>query len=199
MTTNIKLNVQYFAQNDNDRWAESDGYEVDGNVQCAATSNSMLLYYLKPELLAKSQAGGFTEFESYYKARFDSLGYSADDRGDHGCHTETLRSFGVHTQWRTNLTDADIGKSLAKNLPVVAGFIYKVSGHICVIVGRTNEGYLVHDPYGIRLGADDEYVSINPGYGDQSGAFDLYRWSTLEAVLFDNDSQRTGAWGRVAA
>jgi hypothetical protein len=199
MNSNIRLKVEYFAQNDNDRWAESDGHEVEGNVQCAATSNSMLLNYLKPDLLAKSKASGFTEFESYYKARFNSLGYSADNRGHHDCHTATLRSFGVHTQWRTNLTDSDITHALFKNLPVVVGFIYGDAGHICVIVGRTSEGYLVHDPYGIRLGASDEYISINPGYGDQSGAFDLYRWDTLEAILFDNDGKRTGAWGRVAA
>lgn len=196
---NYKLSVPYFAQNDNDRWAESDGYEVDGNVQCAATSNSMLLNFLKPELLAKSQSEGFTEFESYYKDRFDSLGYSADDRGDHGCHTETLKSFGVRSEWRTNLTDADITKSLANGFPVVAGFVYKVSGHICLVVGRTSDGYLVHDPYGVRSGSNDYYSHINPGYGDTSGSFDLYRWDTLEITLFDGDGQRAGAWGRAKA
>lgn len=195
---NIRLNVEYFAQNDNDGWAESGGYLVAGNVQCAATSNAMLLNYLKPELMAESERG-FDEFESFYKERFDSLGYSADDRGDHNCHTETLKSFGIKTQWRTNLTDADINKSLSKNFPVVVGFQYKVSGHICVIVGRTDSGYLVHDPYGIRSGAEDYYSYINPGYGDRSGAFDLYSWENLEATLFDNDGRRTGAWGRIAA
>ena len=193
---NYKLPVKYFAQCDNDRWAESDGYLVPGNVQCAATSNAMLLNFLKPELKLES-AKNFNEFESYYKDRFDSLGYSADDRGDHGCHTEALKSFGVKTEWRTNLTDADITKSLASGFPVVVGFQYKVSGHICLIVGCTGEGYLVHDPYGIRSGASDSYQYINPGYGDTSGEFDLYRWDTLEITLFNADGQRTGAWGRV--
>lgn len=198
MTTNIRLNVPYFAQCDNEGWEEkSDAYMVPGNVQCAATSNSMLLNFMKPELMPEALRV-FPEFESFYKARFDSLGYSADDRGDHGCHTETLKTFGVNTEWRTNLTDADITKSLSNKFPVVVGFQYKVSGHICLVVGRTNEGYLVHDPYGVRSGTSDSYSYINPGYGDTSGAFDLYRWDTLEVTLFDGDGQRSGAWGRVA-
>lgn len=193
---NNRLDVEYFAQCDNESWAESDGYSVSGDVQCAATSNAMLLNYLKPELKLESSKK-FGEFESYYKDRFDSLGYSANDRGNHDCHTETLKSFGVRSDWRTNLTDADITKSLANKFPVVAGFKYKVSGHICLIVGRTSDGYLVHDPYGIRSGSSDYYQYINPGYGDTSGMFDLYRWGTLEITLFDGDGQRTGAWGRV--
>lgn len=193
---NYRLNVEYFAQCDNESWAESDGYLVSGNVQCAATSNAMLLNFLKPEL--KLESSKFSEFESYYKDRFDSLGYSADDRGDHGCHTQTLKSFGVQTEWRTNLTDCDITKSLSEGFPVVAGFVYKVSGHICLIVGRTSDGYLVHDPYGVRSASQDYYQYINPGHGDTAGMYDLYRWDTLEITLFDGDGQRTGAWGRVA-
>lgn len=195
---NIRLNVEYFAQCDNEGWAESDGSEVEGNVQCAATSNSMLLNFLKPKLKDDSKALGFAEFESFYEARFNSLGYFADDRGDHGCHTETLKTFGVQTEWRTNLTDADITKSLSSGFPVVSGFIYKVPGHICLIVGRTIDGYLVHDPYGIRSGSQDYYQYINPGYGDTSGMYDLYRWDNLEITLFDADGNRSGAWGRVS-
>jgi Peptidase_C39 like family len=196
-TMNNRLDVDYFAQCDNEWWAESDGYMVSGTVQCAATSNAMLLNYLKPELMSQSIAKGFTEFESYYKARFNSLGYSADDRGNHDCHTETLRTFGIDTQWRTDLTDADIAKSLSNKFPVVAGFVYKVAGHICVIVGRTDAGYLVHDPYGLRTGSRDEYSYINPGFGDTSGAYDLFRWANLDVTLFNGNSKKDGAWGRI--
>ena len=190
---NVKLQVPYFAQCDNEGWAESDGYMVTGNVQCAATSNAMLAAFKLPGFLSASVY--YEEPESYYKAVFTGLGYSAEDRGNHDAHTECLAKLGLKTRWRTDLDRNAISTSLCAEFPVVAGFEYKAAGHICVIVGETKTGYLVHDPYGLRSGARDEYSYINPGFGDTSGSFDLFSWANLEVTFFAGG----GGWGRVAA
>lgn len=186
---NYKLNVPYYAQNSDEDW---DG--VAGNVQCAPTSNTMLLAFIKPDFVAESIKRKYVEPESYYTWAFDNLGYSADDRGNHDIHTKVLSYFGLDTVWRTNLLRADISKSLSEGFPVVVGMDYKTAGHICIIVGETDEGFLLHDPYGKRNSYLDEYTYINPGTdGDTTGSYDLYTWDTLDKVLFVGGS----AWGRL--
>lgn len=184
---NIKLDVPYYAQMDNLLWGG-----VSGSVQCAPTSNTMLLAYIKPEFVAESLRRRYEEPECYYKSRFLELGYSEDDRGNHDVNTKVLRSFGLETEWRTDLTREDISKSLADGFPVVVGLEYKVAGHIAIIVGETEGGYLIHDCYGIRRGTADDYLYINPGSGDMSGSYDLYTWESLDKVLFVG-----GGWGRL--
>lgn len=180
--------VQYFAQNDNELW---DG--VSGNVQCCPTSNAALLNFLRPGLAASAKAAGFKEFESYYKANFDLLGYTADDRGNHDDHTVVLReAFGIESTWRTDLTWADVVRSIDADIPVVCGLDYKSSGHIVLIVGYTEDGFLINDPYGIRDGVADEYLEVNPGYGDRSGEHDFYSKTSLEQLFFCG----SGGWGR---
>lgn len=49
--------------------------------------------------------------------------------------------------------------SLKSNIPVAAGFAYKYDGHICIIVGHdpAQKVWLVHDLFGTRYGASDNY------------------------------------------
>lgn len=182
----IKLNVPYYSQNDNELWRG-----VSGQVQCAATSNAMLLAYMVPNFVQDSERLGWLEPECYYKDVFLELGWSVSDRGNHDAHTETLEELGLSTKWLTTLTRADISKSLKEGFPVVIGVEYKVSGHICIVVGETDKGYLIHDPYGLRLSSTDTYTSINEG-DEKLGAYDLYSWETLDKILFNG-----GGWGRL--
>lgn len=183
----IKLDVPYYAQNDNQYWGSAHG-----SVQCCPTSNTMLLAYVHPSFVQDSYAQSFYEPECYYKSRFLELGYSENERGNHDAHTEVLESFGVDTVWRTDLTESDISKSLSENFPVVVGLEYKISGHICIVVGETDEGFLIHDPYGERNGTSNDYLYINDGNGDIAGSYDLYTWKSLNEVLFVG-----GGWGRL--
>lgn len=185
--TEVRLPVPYFSQNDNDDW---DG--VAGNVQCAATSNAMLLNFLRPGALLSERS----EPETLYKERFNSLGYSADDRGNHDAHTAALTSFGLISHWITQGTDAIIKAMLDRKMPVVAGLCYKSAGHIVLIVGYDSNGYLIHDPYGVRAGAEDWYETINEGKGGGLGAFEQYSYPLLEKLLFSDDEKRVGAWIR---
>lgn len=190
------LTVPYFCQNDNDRFGG-----VAGNVQCCPTSNAMLAAYLDKGLIARSEANGFEEPESYYKSKFEEGGFTANDRGNHESHTQVLKQFfGIHSQWRTDVSSKQIISQLDQGFPVVCGFQYKQSGHICCIVGYFNDeggGLLVHDPYGLRDGANDDYGYINPGWGDQSGRADRYSWGILNKILFDLPNK--DGWARIVS
>lgn len=187
------IQVPYFQQNDNEIWGTATG-----NVQCCPTSNAMLAAWGDPDMIANSKKNGFEEPESYYKSKLEAFGYSANDRGDHNAHTVTLqKAFGIMSEWRTDLTSKQIVQSIDSGTPVVVGFVYKYSGHICLITGYYDDeggGLLVNDPYGVRAGAADDYSYINPGFGDQSGQNDRYSWGILNRILFEGNNQ--GAWGR---
>jgi hypothetical protein len=81
--------------------------------------------------------------------------------------------------------------SLKASVPVVVGFAYKSSGHICIVVGHdpAKQAWLVHDPYGTRHGASDSY---DVGIG---GEFDPYSYSTMQQILWDQGGE--AGWGRV--
>lgn len=187
------IQTAYFNQNDNDAWEGEPGY-----VQCCPTSNAMLAAWGDPNMIANSKNNGFDEPESYYKSKFESYGYSASDRGNHDAHTLTLqKAFGITSEWRMDLTSKQIVQSIDHGVPVVVGFRYKSSGHICLITGYYSDeggGLFVNDPYGLRDGANDDYSYINPGYGDQSGRNDRYSWGLLNKILFEGNNQ--GGWGR---
>jgi len=183
----MKLSVPYFAQNDNSPDL-TDG--AGGNTQCNATSHTMLVAYLLPDFVSRSNANGYHEPEDYFKSKL--IKYTSD-RGDHKGFTECLaKEFKVISDWRYDLTKADIIKSIDLKIPCVLGFSYKTSGHIVCCTGYTNDGLYINDPYGIREGSEDVYDDINPGYGCQDGKDDFYTWDTLNKVLFIPT-----AWGRI--
>ncbi len=192
---NKLLSVKYFQQNDNDAWQG-----IPGNVQCCPTSNAMLAAYLVPEMVTKSRQNGFSEPESYYKSKFTSLGYSADNRGNHDAHTKVLeQAFGIKSEWRYDLTSKDIVRSIDVGIPVVVGVQYRSSGHILIVTGYYSDeggGLYINDPYGLRAGASDVYDYINPGYGDETGKNDRYSWPLLNNVLFEPAMPNQGGWGR---
>ena len=177
----VKLPVPHYYQIDNDTDYHGSGYR-----QCNLTSHAMALAYLQPEFVKKSKSLGYDEPESYYGEKLNRYG----DTTDHNAHTQCLQhEFGIQSSWTTSLDKATIIKQLDSGFPVPAGVIYKGSGHIVLIVGHTSEGFLIHDPYGTRHGANDSY---DVGVG---GVYDLYSWSLLNQVYFDSPGE--SGWGRV--
>lgn len=198
--TEFRLPINFFKQNDNDTW---DG--VDGNVQCCPTNNSLLAYHRAPGFKAKFDASGLTEPEDLYKREFEADGWCADDRGNHDAHTSTLIRLGLKTTWTTAGTGKQILAALRRGDQIVCGVEYGGAGHIMSIVGYYGTdlgtpkevilGLECHDCYGLRDGSGG-YGYINPGGGDESGAFDKYSWVLCEEILFSKDGTKTGAWVR---
>ncbi len=179
----IKLDVKYASQLNNDSSIFGPGWR-----QCNTTSNTLLAdYLLKGELSQKAKEQGFPEPESVYMRIVKKYG----DTVDHDAQTKALKELGIESYFSHTLSAKDLLASLKAGIPVVVGFAYKGSGHICVIVGLdpVKREWLVHDPYGTRHGAADSY---DVGVG---GPFDPYPYSVMQAIFWDQGGE--AGWGRI--
>ncbi len=178
-----KLPVAYRSQLDNDQAVFGPGWR-----QCNTTSNTMLAdYLLDGQLTQMAKEQGHPEPESVYMRLVAKYG----DTIDHAAQTEALRELGIESYFSYTLSSKDLLLSLNAGIPIVVGFAYKGSGHICVIVGHDpiKRGWLVHDPYGTRHGASDSY---DVGVG---GEFDLYSYDVMQQVFWDQGGE--SGWGRI--
>lgn len=179
----IKLPVSYRSQLDNDEAVFGPGWR-----QCNTTSNTMLAdYLLQGELTKMAQQQGFPEPESVYMRIVGKYG----DTTDHNAQTSALQELGIESYFSHTLSAKDVLTSLKAGIPVVVGFAYKGSGHICIIVGYdpTKQSWFVHDPYGTRHGASDSY---DVGVG---GEFDIYSDNVMQQIFWDQGGE--AGWGRI--
>lgn len=179
----IKLNVPYFMQLDNDPTVFGPGWR-----QCNTTSNTMLAdYLLKGKLSEAAAAKSYPEPESLYMRLVAKYG----DTTDHDAQTKALKDLGIDSYFSYSLSPQDLMLSLSYGIPVVVGFAYKGSGHICCITGHdpVKKAYLVHDPYGIRHGTSDSYDVGIPA------AFDPYPYNTMQLIYWDMGGE--AGWGRI--
>ncbi|MFZ9738119.1 MAG: C39 family peptidase [Prochlorotrichaceae cyanobacterium] len=182
-STIMKLPVKYCSQLDNDPSIFGPGWR-----QCNTTSNTMLAdFLLKGELSRQAKAQGYPEPESVYMRIVQKYG----DTTDHGAQTKALRDLKIESYFSYSLSPKDVLMSLQKGIPVVVGFAYKSSGHICIIVGYdpANQDWLVHDPYGTRHGASNSY---DVGVG---GEYDRYTNAVMQQIFWDQGSE--AGWGRI--
>lgn len=181
----IKLNVPYFQQMNNDPTVVNMG---GGWRQCNTTSNCMLAdYLLQGKLSQAAKQKGYPEPESVFMRIVAKYG----DTTNHDAQTAALKEIGINSYFSRSISSKDVMLSLSYGIPVVCGFAYRSSGHICVIVGHdpARRVFLVHDPYGIRYGSSDNY-EVNAW-----GAFDPYSYSTMQRVYWDLGNE--AGWGRV--
>lgn len=181
----IKLQVPYFQQNNNDATVVNIGA---GWRQCNTTSNCMLADYLLQGALTKAaKQKGYREPESVFMRIVAKYG----DTVDHNAQTKALKEIGINSYFSRSISSKDVMLSLSYAIPMVVGFAYRSSGHICVIVGHdpVKRRFLVHDPYGIRYGASDAY-EVNAW-----GAFDVYSYGTMQRIFWDMGHE--AGWGRI--
>ena len=179
----IKLPVVYRSQLNNDPAIFGPGWR-----QCNTTSNTMLAdYLLKGELTKQAKEKGYPEPESVFMRIVGKYG----DTIDHRAQTKALKDLGIDSYFSYTLSGQDVLACLQADVPVAAGFAYKGSGHICLIVGHdpVKRVWLVHDPYGTRHGSSDAY---DVGVG---GAFDSYTYGTMQRIFWDQGN--AAGWGRV--
>lgn len=182
-----KLNVRYFSQLGNEEIVRQGVRWFDWR-QCNTTSNAMLAdFLLQGELTKRAAEQGLREPESAYMRVVAKFG----DTTDHNAQTSALKVLGIESYFSQSLSGKDVIALLQAGIPVVVGFAYKSSGHICVIVGYdpVKKNWLVHDPYGTRHGASNSY---DIGVG---GAFDEYSNDIMQQIFWDQGGE--AGWGRV--
>jgi hypothetical protein len=169
------LPVPYFPQTDNYR---------DADRTCNSSSCAMCLEFLKPGTLKGAKG------DDAYVQKVFSIG----DTTDHSVQTKVLSSYGVQSDFRTNLGFSDLDKSLSAGKPVVIGILHRGpisaprGGHMVVVIGKKGQDYIVNDPYG----------SLNDGYTGNvtNGKGAVYKRSELSQRWLEYGKDRTG-WGRI--
>jgi hypothetical protein len=169
------LNVPYYPQTDNYR---------DANRTCNSSSCAMCLEYFKPGTLVGAKGD-----DAYVQKVF-----AVGDTTDHSVQTKVLSSYGIKSDFRYNLSFADLDRELSAGRPVAIGILHRgtlsspTGGHICVVIGKKGEDYVVNDPYG----------SLNDGYTGPvtNGKGAVYKKSDLQYRWLDKGKDKTG-WGRI--
>jgi hypothetical protein len=170
------LDVPWFPQTDNFR---------DPQRTCNSSSCAMCLEYFKPGTL-KGPKG-----DDAYVQKIFAVG----DTTDHSVQTKVLEGYGVRSEFRYNLSFADLDRELSAGRPVCIGILHRGSlssptgGHILVVRGKTASGdYVVNDPYG----------SLNDNYTGPvtNGKGAVYKKSDLQQRWLEKGRDKTG-WGRI--
>ncbi len=127
----IKLAIPYKSQLDNDE---------NPTGSCNVTSLAMCLEFLGAK--RKTTSGQF-EDELYNYAV--SRGLSRHDPHDLAIIVE---DYGCRDDFRSNATIEQVQDWLADGKPIVIHGYFTSFGHIVVLTGFDEKGFLVHDPYG---------------------------------------------------
>ena len=170
------LNVPFFPQTDNFR---------DPSRTCNSSSCAMCLEYFKPGTL-KGPKGD----DDYIRKVF-----AIGDTTDHSVQTKVLNSYGVKSEFRYNLSFADLDRELAAGRPVVIGILHRGTldnprgGHMIVVIGKSEDGksYICNDPFG----------SLNNGYSGhvEEGKGVSYSTEVLRKRWLPDGI--SSGWGRV--
>lgn len=167
------LPVPYYPQTDN---------YTNPDRTCNSSSCAMCLEYFKPGTLS-GQRG-----DDEYIRKVFQIG----DTTDHSIQTKVLNSYGVRSRFSYNLTFEDLDRELASGKPVLIAFYHRGplsaprGGHVCVVIGKRGESYIVNDPYG----------DLNDGYTSSvyNGKGALYKKSELKYRWCPKGND---GWGRI--
>ena len=167
------LKVPYFPQTDNYTNAERT---------CNSSSCAMCIEYFKPGTLKGAKG------DDAYVTKVFAIG----DTTDHAVQTKVLDGYGIKSSFSYNLSFTDLDKSLASGRPIVIGILHRGTlsapkgGHMCVVIGKKGDDYIVNDPYG----------SLNDGYsGDvMNGKGAVYKRTELAKRWCPGGKD---GWGRI--
>ena len=174
---NNLLNVPYYPQTDN---------YVQPDRTCNSSACAMCLEFLKPGTLIGAKG------DDAYLKKVIAVG----DTTDHAVQTKVLSSYGIKSDFRYNLSFADLDRELSAGRPVVIGILHRgtlsspTGGHMLCVIGKSPDGasYIVNDPYGNLMSG---YTTpVMNGKGAKYPVEVLkYRWLT-------KGKDKTG-WGRI--
>lgn len=177
--------VPYYSQRDSQHAGQA-------GRMCFSSTMAMSLKFLKPGALTNSPNA-----DDEYLARLRQYGDTVDPQAQ----LRTLRHFGIAATYRQDLDWDDVDTQLEQGRPVGIGWLIHghVSspgggGHWSLVIGKSGDQYILHDPYG-------EADLVGGGYLDANGRNVRYsaenlgrRWKAGHVVGAYRYTPRSG-WG----
>ena len=164
--TNLMLDVPYFSQIDSDT--------AHGSRMCFSSTCAMAVDYLCPDVLEGHK-------DDFYLKRVLEYG----DTTEPYAQLSALDFFGLTAAFRQDLDVIDIEEQLRFGFPVPVGVLHTGpssapggNGHWLLVVGATDDNFIVHDPFGEMNLIDGGYTKNTNGEY-MSYARDLFkaRWT----------------------
>jgi uncharacterized protein YvpB len=165
----VKLAIPYKSQRDN---------EENPDGACNVTSLAMCLEYLGTK--RRTRAGQFEDELYQYAIR---QGLSRHDPHDLAVIVER---YGCRDDFRTHATIEQVQDWLADGKPAVIHGYFTSFGHIVVLTGFDEKGFLVHDPYGEWTSTG--YDRNVPGYKNEKGKYIHYSYRLIRALCIPDGS-----------
>jgi hypothetical protein len=162
--------VPYQRQRDND--------SGQGWRECFSSSAAMVAMYW----------GAVRDDDAYNRVR-----QRYGDTTNPQAHVRALTSLGLSVVWRSDLRRTDVLSELAAQRPVPFGWLHQGpvwsprGGHWSVAIGSTENGLIVHDPYG------DPDLIRGGWIGNRSGEALRFSWRNL-SPRWEAEGPGTG-WG----
>lgn len=162
----VKLAIPYKSQLDN---------EENPTGSCNVTSLSMCLTFL-----GAKRNPSYSRFDQFEDELYN---YALDknlSRHDPHDLAVIVEDYGCRDDFRTNATIEQVQNWLADSKPIVTHGYFTSFGHIVVIAGFDEKGFLVHDPYG----------KWTPGGYDTSanGAYLNYSYDMMRKICIPDGS-----------
>lgn len=161
ITDSVRLNVPYFSQRDN---------SIRPHQTCNMTCASMVIEYYYPG--TNNKVSGQLE-DTLTRNAVNKWG--RDSIYSHNRIVDTLHEWKVNSSFSITTTVEKMKESLSNGNPVIYSGKFTRSGHIIVLTGFDDKGFLVNDPYG-------EWFPT--GYVNTSGKDLHYSYKLIERVSY---------------
>jgi Peptidase_C39 like family len=167
--TTMKLPIPYKSQRDN---------ELNPDGACNVTSLAMCLRFLG---VPRKESVGQFEDELYdYAIRNDLSRHNPYDLA------KIVEAYGCRDNFRTDGTIEMVKEWIAEGKPAVIHGYFTDFGHIVVMAGYDEAGFLVHDPFGEWNSWG--YDRNEPGWHDNKGEYIHYSYGMIRRLCIPDNN-----------
>ena len=166
----IVLDVPYYSQRNNQ-------YNPDGS--CSTTCIAMILKYYD----VKRKWGDHVQFEDEIYQHFLDNAYTD---GSPEFMVRCIESYGIQDNYTSNGSFKLVKEHIDKGNPVITHGYFTNSGHLIVLVGYNDTGFIVHDPYGEWFASG--YKRNSPWKEDTLGKYLHYSYNLIETACIINNT-----------
>jgi hypothetical protein len=157
----VKLDIPYKSQLNN---------TINPSGSCNVTSIAMCL-----EFLQISQQGAAGQFEDELYEYMENKGWSRHSPYD---LAKLVRAYGAEDDFTSQATVADVKAWLSAGKPAVTHGYFTNFGHIIVLVGYDDTGFIVHDPNGEWDASG--YIRNSSANNHDQGKYQHYSYGLIE-------------------